>query len=391
MSASLPIAVFVREFLGISATFIYRQMQGVKPEFEPFALCRKAANPEIFPCEKVYAATEKNAGKDTLAEKISSKAKRFLTGYYNLPGKNTYKYWAEVLKKEDCRLIHAHFGEEGIMMAPLARETGIPLIVTLHGYDMSRLLNRRGYVGKLRDMFDACTLVIAVSDKFRNDAVKLGCPPEKIIRHYIGVPVEEFTYTPRNKKSGEELVLLQVSNFVEKKGHKYTLQAFANALKKGANIRLVFAGGGTLLEECRNFASELGISNRVEFPGKKPMQEIPGFMAQADIFVHHSITAADGDTEGIPTVLMEAMATGLPILSTYHAGIPELVEDKTSGLLSGEKDVEQYTQQLFNLTQSPELRMNLGNAARSRIEDKFNMNKQNLLLKELYQKAAARK
>ncbi len=384
MQKGIPSAVFVRDYLPISGTFIYRQMKGVEPEFRPSVICRRTNNLDVFPHKRIFQVPNHRKYNDTLLEKMSGKVKRAITGYHNYPGKASYVYWAGKLRAKGCRLIHAHFGIEGITMLPLAKRLGIPLVVTLHGFDMSRLLKKRGYEKKLRDMFEGSSLVIAVSNKFMEDAISKGCPPDKIVRHYIGVPVEEFSFHEREKKENSPVNFLQVSNFVEKKGHIYTIKAFANLLREGIQAKLMFIGDGETREECENLVSEMGISDKVEFTGKKPMGEIPGYMKQSDVFVHHSITSSDGDMEGIPTVIMEAMAVGLPVITTRHSGIPELVVDGESGFMVEERDVASYTKRMIEIAGNYEMRISRGRFNRDRIIEDFNMTKQNQELKSLY-------
>lgn len=384
MEKVIPSAVFVRDYLPISATFIYRQMKGVEPEFKPSVICRRTNNLDVFPHERIFQVPDHRRYNDTLLEKITGKLRRTITGYYNYPGKASYLYWAGKLKTKGCRLIHAHFGIEGIIMLPLAKRLGIPLIVTLHGFDMSKLLKKRGYEKKLRDMFEKCDLIIAVSDKFKEDAILKGCNPDKIVRHYIGVPVEEFSFHERERKENSPVNFLQVSNFVEKKGHTFSIKAYANLLKEGVQAKLTFVGDGQTRKECENLANKMGISDKVVFTGKKPMGEIPGYMKKADIFVHHSVTSSDGDMEGIPTVIMEAMAVGLPIITTRHSGIPELVVDGKSGFMVEERDVVSYTKRMIEIAGNYETRISMGRFNRDRIIEDFNMTKQNQELKSLY-------
>lgn len=399
-------AVFVRTYLGISATFIYRQLKGVMPEFSPSVICQKTQNLTVFPHEPVHSIPDTPEYKDKLTHIIGAKIRRAISGFHNLPGNNSFLFWENKLKQENCRLIHAHFGPEGIMIAPLAERLSIPLIVTLHGYDMSRLLKRRGYKKKLSELFEKCNMVICVSEKFRNDAIALGCSPEKAVRHYIGVPVEELgtahslagsspdgnsvssagILPVSPSKNDSPLTFLQVARFTGKKGHSYTLQAFKNVLDAGVNGKLILVGDGPLLETCQTQAKTLGIGEKVDFRGKMPMKEIPSLLAVADAFIQHSITPEDGDTEGIPIGLMEAMAVGLPVLSTEHSGIPELVIHGKSGFLAPERDIESFSRHWMEIAGDHELRQEMGKFNRKRIEEDFNMTKQNEVLKSLYRK-----
>ena len=381
-----PVTIFIRTYLGISATFIYRQLKGVEPDFQPSVICQKYENLEIFPHNKIHCVPDTPKYKDSPWEKLTGKIKRTISGYHNLPGKETYNFWKESLEKDKSQLIHAHFGMEGIMMLPLVEMTGVPLIVTLHGYDMSRLLRRRGYKENLREMFNKCSLVIAVSDKFKKDAISLGCPSNKVIRHYIGVPVDEFKFTKRNKAPGDPLNFLQVARFTEKKGHTTTLKTFRKVLDNGVNGKLILVGDGPLLNQCKILAKELNLGENIEFTGKKPMKEISRYLEKADIFIQHSIVSQDGDTEGIPIGIMEAMASGLPVLSTRHSGIPELVIEGKSGFLCDEKDINQYANNWVNLANDNNLRIEMGRFNRNRVEETFNIDRQNEKLKEIYKK-----
>lgn len=383
----IPIAVFTKEFLGISATFIYRQLTGVQGEFNPCVITERTANGDIFPFQPVFSPPDSSKYRANAMEKLGAKIRRGLTGYYNLPGKAVYDFWLEKLHRWRPELLHAHFAPDGFIAAPLAEKLNIPLLVTLHGYDLSRLLNRRGYKARLRELFQKSARIITVSDKFRADAISLGCPADKVIRHYIGVPVDQFKYIERKKNEDEPLIFLQVSNFVEKKGHEFTIQAFARALSEGMKGRLILAGDGPTRSRCLDLAERIGVGEKIRFPGKKTMGEIPALMEKAHIFVHHSITPPDGDSEGIPTVIMEAMAAGLPVLTSSHAGIPELVIDGKSGCLTNERDVDGLARNMLIMANNPAARLEMGRFNRKRTEEVFNLMKQNEKLKSIYHSA----
>lgn len=378
------IAVFTREFLGISATFIYRQLLGVSGEFNPLVICSSEAHSDIFPYDKVYSLPSSYIISGSLFEKLTAKIKRGITGYYNYGGKKALEYWRGILASHNCRLIHAHFAPDAMIIAPVAHRLKIPLIVTAHGYDLSRLLKRRGYIKQLNKLFSQSSKIIAVSKVFQEKLISLGCPPEKTVLHYIGAPVNDIGCVERSHRDNEEIVFLQVSNFVEKKGHIFTLKAFADALKQGLKGRLVLAGDGTELNTCRQWVLHNNMGDQVDFLGRVSMNQALNLMSQADVFVHHSITAKDGDTEGIPTVIMEAMASCLPVISTNHAGIPELVSHDKSGFLTEERDVKTFTDKMMLLSKNSSLREAMGKQGRAIVEERFNIDKQNLLLKQIY-------
>jgi glycosyltransferase involved in cell wall biosynthesis len=215
-----------------------------------------------------------------------------------------------------------------------------------------------------------------------------GLDRSKLDVHYIGVPVDNFNYIERTPvavkmAAGEPVEFLQVSNFVEKKGHRYTIEAFARYAGNHPGARLTLAGDGPLKSRIEARCGELGIADRVRFAGRVTSVEVASLMRDADVFVHHSVTGADGDMEGLPTVLMEAMSTGLPVVSTNHSGIPELIDDGVDGYLVDEGDVDAYAGVLAGLVNAD---AEMGRRARQKIEDKFNMATQNHRLGDIYQK-----
>jgi glycosyltransferase involved in cell wall biosynthesis len=224
----------------------------------------------------------------------------------------------------------------------------------------------------------------------RKQLLDLGADPEKTNAHYIGVPLEKFTFQQRetlsNKiKNNESITFLQVSNFVEKKGHRYTIEAFSNIIQDYPNCKLVLAGDGLLRPKIEKLVKVKKIQDKVIFLGRVTTNEVIPLMHDADIFLHHSVTASDGSQEGIPTVLMEAMGTGLPVFSTYHTGIPELIEDEKTGYLSPEKDVRHYTQKILKFLTG---RYHPGRNASNAVHKRFNIAIQNQRLKQIYKEIA---
>jgi glycosyltransferase involved in cell wall biosynthesis len=275
-------------------------------------------------------------------------------------------------------------------MLPLARLLGIPLLVTFHGYDASRLLREAGYCRSLRRLFRHAH-VITVSELMRRRLLEHGARPERTRVHYIGVPVEDFAFVARRSPAeklaaGESVRFLQVSNFVEKKGHRYTLEAFREVVARHPGCQLTLAGDGPLRAEMQELAAKLGLCGCVAFPGRVSKETAIPLMSEADVFLHHSVTGDDGDEEGIPTVVMEAMATGLIVVSTRHAGIPEIVQEGRTGFLVPERDVAAYVDAIDGvLTRSdPEM----GRRASAFVRENLNLRRQNERLVEIYRSVA---
>lgn len=373
------VAIYLRYYLSPSETFVYRQMSGVRSAFRPVVVTSRATHLDLFPTESVFVKGKGFWGK------VATRVERAVTGRSTATTIAQRRYWKRVLAKEGARLIHAHFGHFGLDVLPVARELGVPLVVTFHGFDASKLLRDRRYTNDLRRLFEYAH-VLTVSRNMAERLAPFGLRDGRFAVHYIGAPVEEFDFVERpsiagKMKKGEGLTFLQVSNFVEKKGHRYTVEAFARHFRGRPMDRLVLAGDGPLRRDIEARCARLGIRESVIFPGRVVKSSVSDLMREADVFVHHSVTADDGDMEGIPTVLMEAMATGLVVVSTRHSGIPELVEDGVDGFLVDEKDVDGYAIKLAALAGTD---VSMGKRARGKIEEKFNMSRQSAALQDIY-------
>jgi len=188
-----------------------------------------------------------------------------------------------------------------------------------------------------------------VSEALYNRVKVKGAIPDKKRILHCGIDTSQFS---RQNQQSNGKVFLQVSSFVGKKGHSYTLKAFSQFLSRVTNpeaYKLILAGGGVYHKKMKELAKKLNLTEQVEFPGWVTHDEGKALMEKADFFVHHSVTLKNGDQEGIPTAIMEAMAMELPVISTYHSGIPELVEDGVNGYLVKERDVDTYAQRMQDI------------------------------------------
>lgn len=380
-----PKVAIYTDYLPLSMTFIYRQLLGVQDEFSPIILAPTLTNLDIFPFSPIFYEPKTQ----NLFPKIIRKLYAILSNEAITLSFNQANTWQKLLSTIQPRLIHAHFGPSGLQMLPLARSLEIPLLVTFHGYDVSALIRKKPYRNQLQEMF-AYSYNIAISNTMKEQLLNLGANPEKTYMHYIGVPLELFTFQKRDTlskkiKNNETISFLQISNFVEKKGHRYTIDAFSNIIQHYPNCKLVLAGDGLLRPKIETLVKAKKIQDKVLFLGRVTTKEVIPLMHHADIFLHHSVTASDGSQEGIPTVLMEAMGTGLPVFSTYHAGISELIEDEKTGYLSPEKDIQHFTRNILKFINGS---YHPGKNASNAVHKRFNMAIQNHRLKQIYREIA---
>ena len=291
-------------------------------------------------------------------------------------------------------LVHAHFATDGVEALGLAGRLGIPLVTTLHGYDVSRsslrmlLSGRRSwmnYAVRRRRLMRRGDLFLAVSDDIRARAVGQGFPPEHTLTHHIGVDLEAF----RPGGAPEPGLILHVGRLVPKKGTENLLRAFAAARRSHHDARLVIVGDGPLRRTLERKAEALALGQAVSFLGILPPAEVAAWMRRAWLIASPSITAPDGDSEGLPTVLVEAAATGLPAVATRHGGIPECVLDGATGFLVPERDVGALAEALTALLSDRGRRERMGAAARGLAERKFDLVRQTFLLEQHYDRLVA--
>ncbi|HEX6375840.1 MAG TPA: glycosyltransferase [Allosphingosinicella sp.] len=293
---------------------------------------------------------------------------------------------AERLREQAPVLVHAHFGTDGLLALPLAERLGVPLVTTLHGHEVSRSRTRLFFSGRLSWMryaalqarlFERGRLFLAVSEAVRQRALAAGYPAARTVTHLNGVDTSLFHPSGAPPEAG---LILHVGRLVEKKGTRQLLDAFART--RGATLAI--AGDGPLRPSLERQARTLGVAGSVRFLGTLPPPDLAGWMRRAWLLAAPSVTARDGDAEGLPTVVCEAAASGLPVVATRHSGIPEAVTDGVTGLLSPERDTAALARNLSTLLDSPDLRAAMGAAARALAEQRFDGGRQMARLEAHY-------
>jgi colanic acid/amylovoran biosynthesis glycosyltransferase len=279
-------------------------------------------------------------------------------------------------------LVHAHFGGDGWLVSDSAARLGVPLIVTVHGHDVTRQPGRPGLRGlryrrHLRTVFERAAAVVAVSEVIRDRAIECGADPAKVRVHYTGVPV-----ALRPPPGPKEWDVVFVGRFVEKKGADDLLAALATV----GPARALFIGDGPLLARSRAYAGELRVD--ATFAGALPPDEVHRLLGTARVLAAPSRTARDGDTEGLPTTVVEAAALGLPVVATRHSGIPEAVVHGETGLLGAEGDRVALATNLRRLLDDDGLRDRLGGRARERATAHFDVVTQTRRLEDIYDSVA---
>ncbi|WP_103027261.1 glycosyltransferase [Salinibacter altiplanensis] len=297
------------------------------------------------------------------------------------------------IHRHNASLIHAHFGPKGYEALPLVAATGLPLITTFYGYDLSKLPRTNpAWRNRYRMLFERGTRFLVEGGHMADCLVDLGCPREKVEVQHLGIEIDKFPFEPERRSEVEPLRVLAAGRFVEKKGFPDAIQAFAQFLETGGEGYLTIVGGRrskTKNRKAREVLREIvrrhGIEEYTELRGFLAHEEIIKEYCRHDVFLSPSVEASDGDNEGgAPVTLIEASATGSPVISTWHCDIPEVVRHEKTGLLAEEGDTEKLASHLLEVYQNPDWAEALGEAARDHIEAEYNAKTQGERLDTIY-------
>ncbi len=287
--------------------------------------------------------------------------------------------WLTAIRQSAPRLLHAHFFNDGVDAVEFGDRLGIATVTTVHGHDITKHANATRGSRASRGFFDRVARVIAVSDFIAEQALERGCPEHKLVQHYIGIDLDKFT---RPRAESAEPTLLFVGRLVEKKGCTYLLQAMERLRDRFAGLSLRLIGDGELKPALQREAAARGLE--VEFVGGVSPETVRDEFARCWVFVAPSITADDGDAEGLGMVFLEAQALATPVVSFASGGVVEAVADGETGLLCAEKDVAALAENIACLLDNSSLRHQMGERGRARMEAQFDIRKQCALLERIY-------
>jgi colanic acid/amylovoran/stewartan biosynthesis glycosyltransferase WcaL/AmsK/CpsK len=420
----MKLAIFVDHFPSLSQSFVTNQVVGLHKAGVDVTVVALSGNSSQIPIgidlSQVSVIYLFNEEEGTKKSKLVKRSKRVLKGLFFSPQRKkilsalSWRYGhhakslllaniaSNVTKPLVFDVVLCHFGFNGILVSKL-RELGLirgKIATIFHGHDISAHQSLRQYTNDYQKLFKQTELMLPISERWKNKLIELGCPKEKIIVHRMGVDLTIFkprekqanlqeelklgnnkdakiissnesnllqqaaTYTADN---GAPLILFTVARFSEKKGLKYAIQSLA-LLPNIIKFHYYLAGFGELETELKTLVSKLKLNNKITFLGALEQCEVTHWMLKADIFMQPSITANNGDMEGVPVAIMEAMAMKIPVVSTFHSGIPELIEHQKHGLLAPEKNSQVLADNIALLYNDKQLGEQLTRSARSKIE-----------------------
>lgn len=277
-------------------------------------------------------------------------------------------------------IIYCMFGDGGVEIVALIGNRELPntkIVTCIRGADITKNMQQRDY-GRYRDLFSRGHLFLPVCGYFEELLEERGCAPEKIVVFPSTIDRSFFTYRERIPFPGKAIKIVSVCRLTSKKGLEYAIRAVAALVKKYPHIEYKIAGTGHLEQQLTQLVISLKAQDNIKLVGRLSQGDVLKLLHESHIFVLPSTMALDGDSEGIPNALKEAMAVGLPVVSTYHAGIPELITDGVSGFLVPEKNVRALAERIEYLILNPSLWQPVCQAARDTIEmryDRSSMNK----------------
>lgn len=315
---------------------------------------------------------------------------RWLAARTRWLGGDPHARWAtprlrRALRANGVRVLHAHFGYTGHQILAVRERTGLPLVTSFYGEDASALPSEPGWRERYAELFQRGDRFLVEGPVMRQRLVALGCRPEKVAIQPIAIPVARYPFRERRRRSGQAVRLLFCASLREKKGLAYALEALARVRTDHSEVGLRVAGDGPERPAIEAQLDRLGLRDAVEMLGPIPHEQFVKELEAADLFVQPSVTARNGDTEGgAPTTLLEAQACGLPVLSTLHADIPNVVGQGESGLLAPERDADALARHLELLLEEPERWPAMSRAGRARVQQFHDSARQVERLEDLY-------
>jgi colanic acid/amylovoran biosynthesis glycosyltransferase len=299
--------------------------------------------------------------------------------------RGTYAGYENWIRQVDGDLIHAHFGQEGFRCLAAKKRAQLPMVTTFYGMDVSQLPRQKVWQKRFSRLFAEGEMFLAEGPYMADKLVQIGCSSGRVKVQKLGVDLEAIPFAPPAGRDLEKPVVLTYAVFREKKGLVYALRAFSKIsdLYPGAQMRMIGDGplAALLEEEVRN----LGLHDRVMMLGFLPHEDALNELRRASLLLCPSVTAKDGDSEGgAPVVLIEALASGTPVVSSLHADIPTVVPDGRCGLLFPERDVDGLAEGMEALLSSSALRDEMAIAGREHVEKEHHLDQQAEKLERIY-------
>ncbi len=376
----LVVASYCTTFLKSEMLHIYRQVTALS-DVQTFVMTKKLQNRERFPFDDIELIPKPRINP------LRHGWLKFVERRPPIVYRGEYQALSNLLERRGADLMHIYFGHTGVHLLPFIECWRRPCVVSFHGADVMLKAANPDYAMKLRRVFQAAPLILARSRSLERRLIAIGCPPERIRINRTGVPLQQFPMIRRTAPRDGAWHFLQACRLIPKKGLTTCLRAFALFQKVNPRSELFIAGKGPLQPALEALANELGVSEWVHFTGFLSQADLLALYHRCHVFLHPSEMSADENQEGIPNSILEAMATGMPVLATRHGGIPEAVEDGRSGALVEERDYEALAAEMKKMTRSRRSFAEMGVLASESVAANFEQRAQTALLEAHYREA----
>ena len=378
------VASYCTTFLKPEMRHIYRQVTGLR-RWDTWVMTRERIEAEQYPFSEI----------EVLPKVRKNFLKRFWRKYVlrlsPLLYRDELRCIVKTFERKPADLMHVYFGHTGVHLLPFIKGWDKPVVVSFHGMDIQPRPHQPGYDDMMRELLQTVPLVLARSESLFDALEKWGCPRGKMRLNRTGIPLDAFPLVKRTVPEEGRWQFVQACRLIAKKGLKSALQAFAMFHGFQPNARFVIAGDGPMKDSLLDLARELGVANAVELRGFLDQAALAKLYAESHVFVHPSEMTSDQNQEGVPNSMLEAMATGLPVLATRHGGIPEAVTDGASGLLCPERDPQSLMEAMFRFTEHPENLATMGEEAARSVREEFSQQRAIERLESFYDEAIAMK
>lgn len=280
------------------------------------------------------------------------------------------KLLSKSLKRHKIDVVLVEYGIHANHVLPAIKNVNLPLVVHFHGYDatVKSIIKENNYY---KDIFAYASRIIVVSKVMKEEILNIGCPKNKLVYNANAAQSKFFEIEPDfNSKQ-----FISVGRFNNKKAPYYTILSFKKALKTHPDAKLFMCGDGLLLEVCKNIVRQYQLEDSIKFLGVISPDRLIDLLKESAGYIQHSITAVNGDAEGMPISILEASASGLPVISTFHAGISDVVEHEVTGLLCEEHDINTMSKNIIMILDDMSYAKKLGQAGKKRIKNHFSFEK----------------
>ena len=381
------ILIYRNDLLPLSETFIRAQAAAMQ-RHQPHFVGVRATTPSLLDAADVLLADDHSG--------VPHSMRRVAHQYLGAAPLLHTATFLQKLRDLQPALMHAHFATDAVAALPLAVALDVPLIVTLHGYDVTvrpsgrNPLRRWAMRHGSRTLGRYASLFLCVSDFIRCQAIAAGYPAEKLLVHHIGIDTETFHPAPLDAMPQvSSHTILFVGRLTEKKGCEYLIRAMAQIHPQYPSAQLIIVGDGALRASLEQLAHDLGVP--AHFTGPLSHDAVRNHIATARTLVFPSVTAKNGDSEGLGMVLLEAQGMGVPVVATRHAGTAEGLIDGQAGLLSDERDVAGLARNIARLLQDDSLHADLSCRGAEMIQRGFDLQHQTAHLESIYDAVLARR